>query len=352
MEPASPRRPWVALGLWLLVGAVAGVALVRLITAAGGADAVGASLARIGPGHWAALVPLTVAFYSLDWLRYATLLSILGHRLSYRHGLELAAVSYFVTCLTPTAELHVPAMVLWLVRAGVPVGAATAATLAKSIYMLGWVCATGLVGLAAHDGPVLPPGLGAPLAGAFVVPAALLVGLAAAVTWPGPIRAACARRLARPGLRGWQRALVAGLDDTVAALAALGRSRAPAHLAAHAASLAFVGCYVALGWLAADGVGLVLDAGRAATAFTGSLLVAYIAPTPGGAGATEGATAYLLDPGLSAAATSAALLVRVLCMYAIAPVGLALVLVRARQAGLRALVGELRALPRHPPPAG
>lgn len=329
------RRRAAVLALWLAVVAAAAWGLVRLIERAGGTGAIGDAAARIDVAHWAALAPATLAFYSLDWLRFATLLAILGHRLPYRLGLELAAVSYFVTCLTPTAELHLPAMVLWLVRRGYPLGAATAAGLAKSIYMVLWVCVTGLVGLAAHGGPVVPPGLAAPLAIAFVVPAALVIGLGLAVAFPEPVHRWCARRLARPALAGWRRAIVRGLDETVAALATIGRSRSASHAAAHLACLGFVACYVAIGWLVADGVGLALGARDAATTFPASLMVAYIAPTPGGAGATEGATAFLLDPSLPAAATTAALVVRTLCTYVIAPVGLVLVVREAHRMGWR-----------------
>jgi glycosyltransferase 2 family protein len=324
-----------------VLGGLAAWGLARLIASAGGVGAVAAATGRIDAAHWVVLVPATLLFYSLDWLRYGALLSLLGHRLPYRLGLELSAVAYFATCLTPTAELSVPAMVWWLVRAGVPVGTATAATLTKSLYVLGWVCVTGLVGLAWHTGPVLPPGLGGSLAVALVVPIALVLGLIAAMLWPTPIRAACARRL-RPATVGWRRALWAGLDDTVAAIAVIGRSRSRAHLLSHAACLAFIACYVAIGWWIADGVGLALDLRRATTSFTGSLLVSYIAPTPGGAGATEGATAYLLDPSLPVEATAAALVLRILTMYAIAPIGLVLMVRAARRLGGRALLRELR----------
>lgn len=332
----------MVLALWLAIVGAAGWALVRLIDRAGGPGAIAAAVGRVDLVHWAALAPATVLFYSLDWLRYATILAVLGHRLPYRLGLELAAVSYFVTCLTPTAELHLPAMVLWLVQRGYPLGAATAASLAKSIYMLLWACLLGLLGVAAHAGPVIPPGLGGPLAVAFVVPVALVVGLAVAVAWPGWLHAACARRLARPALVGWRRALITGIDDTVAALAVIGRSRSGSHLAAHLACVGFVACYALIGWLVADGVGLALGPVEAATTFPASLMVAYIAPTPGGAGATEGATAFLLDPALPPAATTAALLLRTLCTYAIAPIGLALVVRQARRLGWGALAAGLR----------
>lgn len=319
------------IALWVGIGAAAAWALVTLVGRAGGPAAIGAALARVDGWHWAALAPMTLAFYSLDWLRCVTLLAILGHRVSWRVGLELAAVGYFVTCLTPTSELYLPATILWLVRRGVPVGVATAVSLAKSIYMLFWVLVTGLAGLALHAGPVVPPGLGAPLAIAFVVPVAMVIGLGLAMAFPGGVHRWCARR--RATWTGWRRALVRGLDDTVRALATIGRSRSASHLAAHAACFAFLACYVAIGWVVADGVGLALAPRRALTTFTGSLLVAYVAPTPGGAGATEGATAYLLDPALPADAATIALVVRALCTYVIAPVGLVLVAREAHRMG-------------------
>jgi uncharacterized membrane protein YbhN (UPF0104 family) len=175
-----------------------------------------------------------------------------------------------------------------------------------------------------------------------VVPAALVVGLGLAIAFPEPLHAWCARRLARPALAGWRRTMIAGLDETVAALAIIGRSRSASHLAAHAACLAFLACYVAIGWVVADGIGLELGPGEAATTFSISLMVAYIAPTPGGAGATEGATAFLLDPTLPAEATTAALVVRTLCTYAIAPIGLALVVREVHRMGWHAFRRGLR----------
>ncbi len=344
------RRRWLLVGLSLVILALAVAILVRLVVRAGGPVAIASAAGRVDLAHWAALVPATIAFYSLDWLRCATLLAILGHRLPYRLGLELAAVSYFVTCLTPTSELHLPAMVLWLVHRGYPVGAATAASLAKSIYMLLWACVTGLVGLAAHAGPITPPGLGAPFAIAFLVPAGLVCGLALAVAFPGRVHALCARRLARPTTTGWRRILIAGVDDTVRALATIGRSRSASHLAAHGACLAFVGCYIAIGWLLADGVGLRLAPGAAASTFPASLMVAYIAPTPGGAGATESVTAFLLDPSMSVDAATVALLLRTLCTYAIAPLGLVFVIRQARRLGWQDFRARLRAAGAGAPP--
>ena len=343
------RRRWLVLALWVALIGGAAWALIGLIARAGGPDAIVAAAGRVDALHWLVLIPATVAFYGLDWLRFRALLAILGHRLPLRLGLELAAVSYFVTCLTPTAELHLPAMVLWLVQRGYPLGAATAAALAKSIYMLLWVCVTGLIGLALHAGPVVPPSLRVALAIAFVVPAALVLTLALAIVMPARMHGACARALARPSIAGWRRALITGLDDTVAGLAIIGRSRSSSHVAAHLACLAFIACYVAIGWLLAHGVGLTLGPAEAGATFAASLMVAYIAPTPGGAGATESATAFLLDPTLPAAATTVALLLRTLCTYAIAPIGLILVVRQARRMGWTSFRRRLRERP-HPVP--
>ena len=345
------RRRWLVLALWLALIGAAAWALIGLIARAGGPDAIVTAAGRVDALHWLVLVPATVAFYSLDWLRFATLLAILGHRLPLRLGLELAAVSYFVTCLTPTAELHLPAMVLWLVQRGYPLGAATAAGLAKSLYMLLWVGVTGLVGLALHAGPVVPPPLRVALALAFVVPAGLVLMLALAIACPARLHAACARALARPSISGWRRTLITGVDQTVAALAIIGRSRSSSHLAAHAACCAFIACYIAIGWLLAHGVGLVLAPAEAGSTFAVSLMVAYIAPTPGGAGATESATAFLLDPELPAAATTVALLLRTLCTYAIAPIGLVLVVRQARRMGWTSFRRRLREPPHGEPVA-
>ncbi len=158
------------------------------------ADASGASfgsvLALIGaiPSTlWLGLGALTVLFYVLDWIRFRSILNVLGHRLPLPDGVQLTCVSYFVTSLTPSAELHAPAMVFMLRRQGVPVPQALAATLTKSIYMTLWICLVSWTTLS-FAGVRLPEqlSLALPLMTIPLLGIALLLGLLA--FFPGPVR--------------------------------------------------------------------------------------------------------------------------------------------------------------------
>jgi uncharacterized membrane protein YbhN (UPF0104 family) len=96
------------------------------------------------------------------------------------------------------------------------------------------------------------------------------------------------------------------------------------HLLCHAASLAFVLTYVAIGWLLANGLGVDLSLARAVPVFATSLMVAYLAPVPGSIGVTEVVTAYLIDPALPAPALATAILLRVVCWYGVVLPGAAM----------------------------
>src|SRR5262249_20467464 len=81
---------------------------------AGGYRNLLALAARLDARHWAVLVLATAAFYLLDYARLYTLFRVLGVRIPLGTGVQLTCVSYFVTNLTPSAELTIPAMVLLL----------------------------------------------------------------------------------------------------------------------------------------------------------------------------------------------------------------------------------------------
>ena len=80
----------------------------------GGLGPVLALAGGIAPATWAAVAAAGAGFYLLDYLRFYTLVRLLGVRLGLGTGVELTCVSYFVSSLTPTADLHLPAMVFIL----------------------------------------------------------------------------------------------------------------------------------------------------------------------------------------------------------------------------------------------
>jgi uncharacterized membrane protein YbhN (UPF0104 family) len=266
-----------------------------------------------------------VAFYLLDYLRFYTLLRILGVRIGLGVGLELTCVSYFVSSLTPGADLHLPAMVFILSRHGVPAGDAAAASLTKSVYQVLWIVAIALTSLAV-SGLHLPPAVTVSLWGAAVPLTAVVVVFALVALFPGPARRVTGPLAARPGLLG---KIAGGVDECAAALGRLGRSTDAMHGLAHAASVAFIGAYILIGWLLAQGVGLPLSLARAVPVFSGGLMVAYLAPVPGSIGVTELCTAYLLDPALGPQALVVSGVGRVLCWYGVVLPGAVMLAIEA-----------------------
>jgi uncharacterized protein (TIRG00374 family) len=307
----------------------------RFFNQASGAS-VGTVLARIATipvKLWVALGALTVLFYVLDWIRFRSILGVLGYPLRPNQGLALTCVSYFVTSLTPSAELHTPAMVFMLHRQGVPAAHAFAATLTKSIYMTLWICLVSWVTLATDSGITLPPQLrlALPLLTLPLLVIALLLALLA--FFPGPVRRWSAARAARMADgSSWQKA-VRSIGDSAAALSTIGKSTDPQHLACHLASIAFLLTYVSIGYLLASHFGFTLTWLQALTIFSTSLMVAYLAPVPGAIGVTEVATSYMLSAALSPDGMAVALTLRILCWYLVAVPGAAVLAHQFHQAG-------------------
>jgi uncharacterized protein (TIRG00374 family) len=303
----------------LFVATIAGAAwLVSKIP--GGVGPLVAMARGIPATIWVGCVAAALAFYLLDYLRFYTLLRILGVRIGAFLGLELTCVSYFVSSLTPTADLHLPAMIFVLARHGVPPGDGAAASITKSVYQVTWIAVVALASLAL-SGLSLPPAVAASLWAAAVPLAAIVVAFGLIILFPEGSRRVTRRLAARPGVAG---SIAAGVDRCAEALARLGRSTDAMHLLAHAASVAFVFVYVLIGWLLAQGVGLPLSFPRAIPVFSAGLLVAYLAPVPGSIGVTELATAYLLDPRLGPEALVVSGLLRVFCWYGVVLPGAAL----------------------------
>lgn len=286
---------------------------------------------------WPWILAATAAFYALDWLRFYCLLRLFDVRLSPASGLRLTFVSDFVCNLTPITELNLPSMVYFLGRDGVPPATATAVTLVKTVTMTLWVCAS--AGLALHlDGDSrLPERVAEFLPVSLACVAALSLILGAIAFFPERVLAWTRARLESP-LGPLRRKALEGLQQTAASIAAIGGARGRWQWLTHAAALASIAAYAAVGVLLARGLGMELSAGRAAAAFTMSLMVAYLAPVPGSIGITEWVTSYLLDPSMTQAGMTAAILLRALTCYAGIPVGALFVGLEAWKRGARALV--------------
>ncbi len=318
----------------LLVATVAG-AIWLVARIPGGLGPLLALVASIPAGHVAAILVVTALFYLLDWVRFASLLHLLGYRLRAALGLELVSVSYFVSTLTPTADLHLPAMVYVLSRHGVDPGKAAAASITKSIYQVTWICVVALVSLSLSD-LELPAAAAGSLAGAAIPLALIVAGFVLVIVFPQEALRLTAPRPGRDGLVG---AILAGVHSAAGALATLGRSTDRNHLLCHAASLTFIAAYVGVGWLLCDALGLPVSVARAVPIFSASLMVAYLSPVPGSIGVTEVVTAYLIDPSLPPAAIVVAGLLRFACWYVSVLPGAALLvmeLARARRSATSA----------------
>jgi uncharacterized protein (TIRG00374 family) len=303
-------------------------------------DASGASLgsvmtliATIPPSLWLTLGALTVLFYVLDWIRFRSMLAVLRHRLTPVEGLRLTCVSYFVTCLTPSAELHTPAMMFMLNRKGVPMPHALAASVSKSVYMTLWICLVSCLTLTFGAAIPLPAQLkvGLPLLTMPLLGIALLLALIA--FFPGPVlrwTSARAGRLRAGSL--WRKALD-GIGQSAQSISAIGTSTDPQHLLCHLASIVFLLTYVTIGWLLAAHFGFSLTWLQALTIFSTSLMVAYLAPVPGAIGVTEVATSYMLDPALTPEGMAVSIVLRVLCWYLVAIPGAFVLAQEFRRAG-------------------
>lgn len=327
---------WRALRMiaWIVIGAASLAGAGWLFAKYTGGFARAADLAgEVSPGRWVLVALLTLAFYTLDWLRYWTLFRLLGHPFPISLGIKLVTISYFVSSLTPSSELHLPVMVILLVTHGYPVADATAATITKTIYMVTWVILSGLVGLeVAADGRV-PAIIDDHLALWLISPGILVGLLFVLVLAPGPIERWCQRRLANPQLGPRRRKFVEGLGKLPAALGRIGRSVKPMHLGVHAASLSFLAAAFAIGHLLADGVGVATDMRGSYSAFSVGMMVSYVAPVPGSIGVTEAATAHLLDPAMGAPAMTAAILARICTWYVGGMVGAVLFVIELRRIG-------------------
>ena len=319
---------WIAIGIASLVGT--GWLFARYT---GGLDHAAELAGQLPPARWVLVGVLTVAFYGLDWLRYWTLFRLLDRPFPPALGFKLVTISYFVSSLTPSSELHLPVMVIMLVIAGYPVAEATAATITKTIYMVFWVITTGLVGLHLADDGRVPAVIDDHLALWLITPGLIVAFLAMLIFAPGPIHRLCARRLAKPTIGARQRAFFEGLDKIPTAVGRIGKSLKPMHGAVHLASLAFIAVDVTIGHVLATGVGVTTDARSSYSAFSTGMMVSYVAPVPGSIGVTEAATAHLLDPAMSPPAMTAAILSRICTWYAGAMVGAVLFVIELRKIG-------------------
>ena len=266
----------------------------------------------ITPAQWAALSAASACFYLLDYVRLYTLFALLGMRVPLGAGIQVTCVSYFVSSLTPTAELNIPAMMLLLHRRGIPASQTAAVAVVKTLYMTVWVCLFGFAALLTQH-VALP----AVILDHIVLLTAPALCLIAAFFWiafhPAPVLRWTASGAA-DRVR-WQRAALQGLHDCTSALSRMGKSRRPMHVATHLACVAFIVVYALIGLVLCRSLDIEISVEKALAVFSASLLVSYLAPVPGSIGVTEVLTSYFLDPQMTERGMVVSTLLRFLCAY-------------------------------------
>jgi uncharacterized membrane protein YbhN (UPF0104 family) len=276
--------------------------------------------AQVDGLQWTVLGAATAAFYLLDYARLYTLFRLLGVRIPLATGLQLTCVSYFVSSLTPTAELNIPAMIFLLRQKAIPASRTTAVAIVKTMYMTAWVCAFGLGTLLLRDDVHLPPMIADNLFLLTAPAALLLLAFFYIIFFP---------------LRVLHWTSIGFIHRCAEAISLMGKSTGGSHLLSHAACVAFLAVYIAIGAYLCHALQIPLEAGKALTAFSNSLMVSYLAPVPGSIGVTEVATSYLIDPAMTERGMVAATLLRFLCWYVLAIPGLLFLLNAVRVESLR-----------------
>jgi uncharacterized membrane protein YbhN (UPF0104 family) len=329
-------RTRVALWGFLLLATVAS-AVVAVGYFSGGYGHFLALASTIGFKQWLVLGLATVLFYVLDYCRLYTLFALQGIRLGPITGLRLTCVSYFVSSLTPTAELNIPALVFLLRGEGVAVSKAVAVFLVKAIYITFWLCVFGSAGLFLRADVHLPPAVAEHFV-ALIAPAMLL--LAAffyVVFFPQHVLCWTAARMGGELPLTWKDRFIAGLHRSVVAVSELGQSTDRLHVLSHLSCIAFLFAYIFIGAYLCRTFGLPMPADRAIPVFSVSLLVAYISPVPGSIGVSEVLTNYFIDPSMTESGMVASSLLRFLCSYLLMIPGAIILLDAIRAAGWRQL---------------
>lgn len=271
------------------------------------------------------LAVLTGCFYLLDWVRFRTMLAVFGYGLTLSQGINLTCVSYFVSSLTPTAELNTPAIVLMMRRQGIPGSVALAASMAKSIYVTLWICFFSYVSLFFDHFSVSAVPLPAALRSSLpllLLPLLFVTSILLLIAFFPTHVVTITRTLGqRFESSQWFQRFLQGLENSVDAIGIAGKTFSRQHLFCHLASITFVCVYILQGYVLANFFGFDLTIQQTITIFSTSLMIVYLSPVPGSIGITEFLTAFMLDPKLAAPSLAVALLLRLCCWYLVVPPG-------------------------------
>ena len=307
-------KPMIWTILFLLT-VVAGVLIVKHYV--GGYEEFLRLLKEISLSQWLLLLLLTGLFYFLDYVRFYSLFSILGHKLSLSRGLELTAINYFVSSLTPTAEFTLPAMAYFMKRDGVPAASTIAIGISRSFYMIMWIFIFSVLSLQFRSDVHLPLWVSHSFF-YWTLPADVLILLfLITIIYPQSILRWTSKLLSMEKIPGLIKKLISGFNQCAESISFMGKSRHPMHFVCHIASILYIVLYIAIGGFLCDFLRIGNSLTKNVIVFSNSLLVAYLSPVPGSIGVTEAATNYLLSPKMSERGMMASTLLRFLCWYVI-----------------------------------
>jgi uncharacterized protein (TIRG00374 family) len=290
--------------------------------------------------YWVLLIFLTCLFYLMDYARYYTLFTVCGEKLPLSLGLQLTCVSYFVSTITPGAELYVPAVVFLVSRRGLSGAHGAAVAMIKPFYLTAWVCLIAFITLR-FNGEVHLPAYIANKLGLGMLPFALLtITFGYLIFFPDRILTWISKRETNPAAIVWEKKVLALVAHCAQSISTIGKSTQPMHLLAHVSSILFIVAYSAVGWALSSAVGMALSPGKALTIFSSSLMACYLSPIPAGMGITEMTTSYLLDPMLSHSAMVISTLLRFLCWYSVVLPGAILLSLALEVEGLKRFFKE------------
>jgi uncharacterized protein (TIRG00374 family) len=290
--------------------------------------------------YWVLLIVLTSLFYLMDYARYYTLFAVCGEKLPLSLGLQLTCVSYFVSTMTPGAELYVPAVVFLVRRRGISGAHGAAVAMIKPFYLTASVCLIAFASLRLNAQVHLPIYVANNLGVGMLPFTFLTLTFAYLIFYPDRILGWTSRRASNSTTTVWEKKVLAVLAHGAEAISAIGKSTQPMHLLAHVASVLFILAYSAVGWALSSAVGMSLSPGKALTVFSSSLMTCYLSPVPAGMGITEVTTSYLLDPTLSHSAMVISALLRFLCWYIVVLPGAVLLSLALELEGLKRFFKE------------
>ena len=242
-----------------------------------------------------ALLFLTIGMY-FDGTRLTRLVNIAGERISFSQAMQVIFGNYFLAMLTPGAAGGAVAQVMFLRRAGVPLGKATVLVLVRTLMSILFllICMPAVFYLDAELVPWLSPDLLALISVVLVLGSlGSLVFFRTRFALHWVLR--FTRRMKYGRRRRWFR-LYRDIRGSVLLLSRSPKQVAIVFVESGASLLSLYAMVPALFW----GLGAVFDWIPVMGRMIFLNLLLYFAPTPGGSGVAEGGFIFLFGSWLPA----------------------------------------------------